>query len=961
MKKVFTVIVGLSLLSCTGKVTVQQPPAENDIHSVRLEKDYGKRKVVNYKLPNKLEVLLISDPSVNKSAAAMDVRIGSQAQPKDHLGLPHYLEHMLFLGTKKYPVVGEYDAFLSKHQGTKNAYTGGLDTNYFFDVNHAAFREALDRFAQFFVAPLFDSVYAEKEKHAVSSEHDKNVQNDGWREFRLVSMMAKKGHPQRNFATGNLETLKNVTRDDLLNFYSKYYSADRMKLVVISNRKLEVLAKWVGESFSAVPLKNTPVFNPPKQLFDKADLPRLVYAKPIADKKQVDFVFELPNIETYWRTKPGDLLQNALQNKGKGSLFSLLKKEGLALDVSVDVSDTGLSGILDFQVRLSDQGYKNVDRVGQIFFAYINTLKQALKQKNGFERYFAERKNIAQQKYDYRYPLQGAGDAAKLARMIQIYPAISAEERSNLFYKYNKDAVKEFLDPISPKNLNMFVYAPDVTTDQKEKYYGIEYKVTKLSKPWLKEFDNPKKVEASQMNFPLANIKIPKSDQLKLVDDSVKLAKPSVVAQDANSVTYFASDKQFSRPNSFVRIKLKTKANTSVKDFMLSKLYERSLNESLSEWLYPLDEAGFKVEIGTDYGKVIVQISGYSSDFESLSLKVLNKLKNINITEGRFENIKSKFKQELENQKFGLAYKLARLDLNSVSLSKYIHYKAYKDLVDSVKLQDLQNFASKKLLKTVGVETMVYGNEQPKTWNSFSQVALSHLKSSPLAKAQWPAVKALKWKKDQTWAYRVSAEENNNSVYWTKIQFGPRTSTNEALLEYAQLMLSDNFNQVMRTEKQFGYIVYGGMTKLKNSCGMHFIIQSQTHEPEEMALSTEDWLRKKVKAVAQWPQDDLATMKKSILTKLNLKEKTMDDYYGTLLESVDNYDANFGHKQELIKTVENLSDDDIRAGISDGLDLKNGGEMSIYYSAKGVKPPKLLPNEQEVMNPGDFRSRTGTY
>ena len=54
-------------------------------------------------LPNKLTCLLISDPTTDKSSAAMDVRVGHLSDPEGAPGLAHFLEHMLFMGTKKIP------------------------------------------------------------------------------------------------------------------------------------------------------------------------------------------------------------------------------------------------------------------------------------------------------------------------------------------------------------------------------------------------------------------------------------------------------------------------------------------------------------------------------------------------------------------------------------------------------------------------------------------------------------------------------------------------------------------------------------------------------------------------------------------------------------------------------------------------------------------------------------------
>jgi len=76
-----------------------------------------KRKTLTLSLENGLDVLLVSDPDVHRSAAALSVGVGYLYDPKDKAGLAHYLEHMLFLGTKKYPEVGSYKKFLDSHSG----------------------------------------------------------------------------------------------------------------------------------------------------------------------------------------------------------------------------------------------------------------------------------------------------------------------------------------------------------------------------------------------------------------------------------------------------------------------------------------------------------------------------------------------------------------------------------------------------------------------------------------------------------------------------------------------------------------------------------------------------------------------------------------------------------------------------------------------------------------------------
>ena len=134
-------------------------------------------------LLNNLRVILISDPSTEYASAALDVGVGHFSDNVS--GLAHFLEHLLFMGTEKYPVENDYSSFLTEHNGYSNAYTGSDHTNYYFQVDSNHLFPALDRFAQFFIAPLFSESGTSREINAVDSEHKRNLQSDNWRMYRI--------------------------------------------------------------------------------------------------------------------------------------------------------------------------------------------------------------------------------------------------------------------------------------------------------------------------------------------------------------------------------------------------------------------------------------------------------------------------------------------------------------------------------------------------------------------------------------------------------------------------------------------------------------------------------------------------------------------------------------------------------------------------------------------------------
>ena len=205
------------------------------------------------KLENQLEWLLAFDKDTEKSAVAMDVGVGSALQPKDTPGLPHFLEHMLFMGSEKYPRVNEYADFVVNNGGFLNAYTGFWNTNYHFSIANEELEKGIDIFSNIFIHPLLDKSWVNKEINAVNSECEKNLQSDSWRFYQLFNNCSNPDSAYNHFAWGNLSTLSQEDiYDKLKEFYDKWYSANIMKLVVYSNIQLDTLEELIKDKFSLI-------------------------------------------------------------------------------------------------------------------------------------------------------------------------------------------------------------------------------------------------------------------------------------------------------------------------------------------------------------------------------------------------------------------------------------------------------------------------------------------------------------------------------------------------------------------------------------------------------------------------------------------------------------------------------------------------------------------------------------
>lgn len=119
-------------------------------------------------------------------AMSLCVHIGSFSDPIEAQGLAHLLEHMVSMGSKRYPADNHFDRFLYRNAGYSNAETGCEYTKYYFEVPMKYSKEASDIFASMFQAPKLAKESIDKEKQVVDSEFQMAVIDDDSRVQRFV-------------------------------------------------------------------------------------------------------------------------------------------------------------------------------------------------------------------------------------------------------------------------------------------------------------------------------------------------------------------------------------------------------------------------------------------------------------------------------------------------------------------------------------------------------------------------------------------------------------------------------------------------------------------------------------------------------------------------------------------------------------------------------------------------------
>lgn len=144
------------------------------------------------------------------ASVSLAVNVGSLNDPLKRQGLSHFLEHMIFMGSSKYPDENAFSNQINMHGGYSNAFTDNELTNYHFRVDEKGLYLALDMFAWLLTEPLLKEDAQEREIQSVESEFESNYPYDSSRRFQLLSATtSQKDHLINRFTWGNIKSLKN--------------------------------------------------------------------------------------------------------------------------------------------------------------------------------------------------------------------------------------------------------------------------------------------------------------------------------------------------------------------------------------------------------------------------------------------------------------------------------------------------------------------------------------------------------------------------------------------------------------------------------------------------------------------------------------------------------------------------------------------------------------------------------
>ncbi|KAG0345812.1 Insulinase (Peptidase M16) [Podila humilis] len=858
------------------------------------------------RLKNDLEVLLIQDPTVDKSAAALDVHVGHLSDPKNLQGLAHFLEHLLFMGTAKYPSENEYSEFLSQHSGSSNAFTGLDNTNYYFDVSHVHLEGALDRFAQFFISPAFSENCKDRELRAVDSEHKKNLQSDSWRLFQLEKNLSNPDHPYSQFGTGNLETLQDApgregidVRDELIKFHSKYYSANIMKLVILGREPLDQLAEWAIEKFSSVRnLGITPPanINPP---WTAKELLRTTYVKPVKDLRSLEIKFPFPDQYPYYTIHPARYITHTIGHEGDGSILSLLKKKGWANGLSAGTSHGGIGfEFFKITVDLTKEGLTHYEDVTLIIFQYIQMLK-----KEGVRPYiWDEITSLAQTSFRFKEKSPAAGYVSRLAGIMQRgYAPEWILSGSYLIRGSDPNIIMNCINELKIDGWKSHLVAQDAsivpggTFSEVEKWYGTEYHVTPVSSTLLEKLKHLELDPA--LHLPAPNDFIPENFETNKVHTTTPLTTPVLLKHTPLARIWHKKDDVFWVPKVSMYFQLKSPLSySSPSNNVKTQLYVNLLKDALNEYSYDADLAGLSYSLDTTVDGMILSVEGYNDKAHVLLHKVVEKMKNLEIDPERFRLIQDQMDRMYKNFKLEAPHQHAMYYMSYLTQEKLWTQEEKLAELKDLTPADIEAFYP-TLLGRLHIEGLIHGNMVATDALKAGAIIEEGLQPKSLVPSELLSQRSHILPDHCKAVYQREVPDPNNVnsglEYYLQIEEATSKESRARIQIMAQIINEPCFNQ-LRTKEQLGYLVFSGVRKQTGAIGLRFILQSE-RDPVHLESRVEHFLESRMKTyLEEMKPEEYAKQVQSLIQKKLEKDKNLRQetyrYWGQIVSGYYDFD-----------------------------------------------------------------------
>lgn len=905
-------------------------------------------------LGNGLSVLLVEDNKSKIAATSMAVKVGHFDDPTTRPGMAHFLEHMLFLGTQKYPESGEYHKFINQHGGSNNAWTGTEQTNFFYDIHIDAYEDSLDRFSQFFISPLFNPEWVDKERHAIESEFSLKLKDDVRRIYQVHKETVNSNHPFSKFSVGNLETLAgepSILQAELVEFYQQHYSANLMTLCLVAPLSIETLSRLAAHYFSDIPNHQLTKQYPNTSLYRPTELGQQINIKPLKQQRRLGICFSLPAIDTLYQYKPLTFISHLLGYEGQGSLLSYLKSEGLATSLSAGGGAHGYNyKDYNISIQLTPKGYQHLDDIITTCFEYIQLIKN-----HGLENWrYQERAQLLMQAFKYQEPSKPLDLASHLSINMHHYPV-----EDIIFGDYRMDELPleetlTLLDLMRPSNMRLKVIAQDVNTDTQAKWYHSHYQMRPIASQRLALWDQSTIREALSLPAPNPFIAPDKGPRAQRSHTKI----PVVVSQGEGYRIWHRKDDEFNVPKGHLYLSLDSaQAAASPRHAALTRLYVEMLLDFLTEYTYPAEVAGLSYNIYPHQGGITLHLTGFTGKQETLLALIINKARERNFTQARFDIIKQQILRNWHNHSQSKPISQLFTSLTVTLQKRSFEPARMAEYLDDITLEDLHEHV-RLFYEKVHLEGLVYGDWLISEVHSLAK-KLNHILSLVSSPSDSSAREIIDLSHHNTlMRERITPHQDSSIiVYYQSTVTNINTMGLFSLLNHT---MSSSFFHELRTQRQLGYMLGTGYLPLNRYPGMIFYIQSPSRSPLQLLEAIDQFIADFTYAIMQITQEDWDKTKQGLIKQLLEQDTNLKSRSQRYWASIANQDYLFNQREKVANFITDITRAELIKFIMTKMRTQHADRLVIFNTGQSHQDFPPLKTSNMIKDLRLFKQKTHT-
>ena len=716
------------------------------------------------------------------------VKTGSINENNSNNGVAHFLEHMFFKGTQKYPS-GKFDKILESKGAITNAATSRDYTHYYIEIPSKYFDLAMELHSDMLLNPLLPRNELEMERKVVLEEMARSNDNPDNILFNKMNENLYTNHPYKRQVIGETNIIENITREEMLNFYNTWYKPNNMITIVAGDINTDKVTNAVNKYF-----KNS----------NKAKIPKSKYPR---DHIKTNIPVSVTNLDT----ETGYLLI------GFRGVTPKDKKDSAALDILTTILGNGHSSRLYQNIQetkqLTNSIYSGHSSYRDDSLIFVKAKFNPKNQSEVESEIWAEIENIK------KYPVS-EDELQKAKNILKRDTLYSRESISNIANEMGYIAVltnnlsqyDNYLKDIDKIKAKDITYAANKYLQKDKSSISYVMPLNMSIKPFYKISNNNTKTKTQKTYNDLGKKEYPNNNDVKLIDKYNTTKKYEL----SNGLTLIINNNS---ANDIIAINMLSKGGymqegeikPGVGNILAKMLYKGTSDFSAEDISIIIDEKGIEMfsEISADAFSTSIKIT---KDELPIALELFDKIINDSLlTENDMKNVIDKKLQNIKTSK-DLPSNLAFDEMKYLlwENTPYQHSNKFLETqIDKINIDDVKTYY-KQIYYPKNTIISVNGNvDEQYLINYFSDVFKN--KTSKIYNINDYQSKMYPMIKDKT-----SLTEKNSNQVWIVIAY--RTPPSSNLKDWATLKVVDSILGTGMSSRLF--------TELRDQKGLAYTVAS---------------------------------------------------------------------------------------------------------------------------------------